>query len=408
MRAPTTPIPSGSRRPLRVALFTDADEFAGTERHILALAEGLREGGEAAVQIACLVPSALAERARESGLPIIAIQKRGMIDLPAIRILRKMLAAGELDLVHSHNGRSTFSAALAVACAQTGSCVATQHFLEPARLKSTGVKRMIRTVAHRWTNSRVNHVLAISEAVRDAMVSRRDAPPEKITVVPNGISEPPLDSMTSHEAIRAEFGIAKDAPLIVCVARIEREKDIPSLVAAMAIVAASDPEARCLIVGHGAQQAALSRQILDAGLERVVTLTGFRSNAMAFIRAADLFVLPSLAEPFGLVILEAMALGKPVVATAMGGPLEIVVSGETGVLVPPSAPGELADAIRRLLADPAARAAMGRNGRRRFEERFTAARAARETLLVYKRVLDAARKPDDLGQRGRPTAVAHP
>jgi glycosyltransferase involved in cell wall biosynthesis len=374
---------------LRVALFTDADVFAGTERHMLELAEQLRDSGEVDVRIACPVPSALAERARESGLPVLTIQKGGTLDVPAVRILAGMLASKELDLIHAHNGRTMLSSALAVAWGRAGACVATQHFLEPGRLQSKGLLRTLRTMAHHWTSGRIRHFVAISCAVRDAMPARHDAPAGKITVVPNGVSEPCLDAMPTPAEVRAEFGIASDAPLVVCVARLEPEKDVPSLVTAMALVAASNPEARCIVVGHGTQQAAVERQISEAGLGGAVNLAGFRQDAMAFIHAADLFVLPSLAEPFGLVILEAMALGKPVIATAMGGPLEIVVNGETGLLVKPSAPAELAGAIRTLLADPAAGAAMGRKGRLRFEKCFTAAKMAGDILGIYKQVLGA-------------------
>src|SRR5262249_34362936 len=114
---------------------------------------------------------------------------------------------------------------------------------------------------------------------------------------------------------------------------------------------------------------------------------GFRSDAQSILNASDLFVLPSMAEPFGLVILEAMALSKPVIATNAGGPKEIVVPGETGVLVPPSDSGALATAILNLLADPEGARVMGAAGGQRYLERYTAERMAKETLEVYREVL---------------------
>jgi glycosyltransferase involved in cell wall biosynthesis len=119
-----------------------------------------------------------------------------------------------------------------------------------------------------------------------------------------------------------------------------------------------------------------------------VRLLGFRTDALSLMWAADIFVLPSLAEPFGLVLLEAMSLGKPVVATSAGGPLEIVLAGETGLLVPPAQPHELALAINQLLADPEKAIEMGRKGLERYKERFTTERMARETVAVYRKVTE--------------------
>ena len=128
----------------------------------------------------------------------------------------------------------------------------------------------------------------------------------------------------------------------------------------------------------------LQGQIDAANLQNRVRLLGFRDDVHAVVAAADLFVLPSLAEPFGLVLLEAMALSRPVVATAAGGPLEIVAEPRTGRLVPPADAAALATAMREILADPDAAAATGRAGRLRFERHFTRRNMAEKTLGVYR------------------------
>ena len=115
-------------------------------------------------------------------------------------------------------------------------------------------------------------------------------------------------------------------------------------------------------------------------------MAGFRTDAHCLVKAANLFLLPSLAEPFGLVILEAMAFGKPVIATEAGGPKEIVEHLKTGLLVPPSDPQALSDSIIQLLSNQEIAAAMGEAGRKRFETHFTAERMTKETIEVYKRV----------------------
>lgn len=371
---------------LRVALFTDSDVFAGTERYMLDLGCALSELGVNAM-IACPTPSLLAERAAAEGLTVIPVPKAGLINRPAIKKFAELFQSGQLDILHANNGRTSLASALAVRQARTGRFVATQHFLDPEHVSHTGLKAMIFHAAHRWVSRYMAHCIAISEAARAGVLRRGEAPEQKVTTILNGIR--PLDpqKLSSPAQIRAELGIDHETPLIVCVARLEREKDVRSLIAAMTEVKAAFPDVRCVVAGQGAQQELLTAQIEQASLQGAIQLLGFRKDAQALIQAGDIFVLPSLAEPFGLVILEAMALGRPVIATDAGGPPEIVEEGVTGLLVPPSDPPALAAAIRRLLSDRKAAEAMGRGGQERFQARFTAARMAQDMLALYRRIL---------------------
>ena len=154
-------------------------------------------------------------------------------------------------------------------------------------------------------------------------------------------------------------------------------------------VAAACPAVQCVIAGEGSQKQSLEEEIRRAGLTDTVHLSGFRADAQAIIAAGDLFVMPSRAEPFGLVLLEAMALGRPIIATRAGGPMEIVADGATGLLTRAGDASALAAAIAALLDEPERRAAMGRCGRERYEKHFTADRMAREIAAIYRRVLRA-------------------
>ena len=177
---------------------------------------------------------------------------------------------------------------------------------------------------------------------------------------------------------------------MACVARLEPEKDVASLIAAFADVRRAFPDAVCVVAGEGRLQSQLQAQIGRIGLESVVRLLGHRADVLSIVAASDLFVLPSLAEPFGLAIVEAMALGKPVIATRAGGPCEIVVPEETGMLVPPADPSALAAAIRELLSDPARSRRMGEMGRQQFERLYSRKEMAEATLAVYSEALREA------------------
>ena len=175
-------IADNAARVPKVALFTDSDVFAGTERHVLDLAEGLRDLG-AFVQVACPSPAPLAEISRGREIPVLAIPKGGLMDWVAIRKLRALFRSGELDLVHAHNGRTALSSVLAKSWAGTGCCIFTQHFVEPGRLKCGRIQRGVKALVHRFVNRRIDRFIAISAAVRDAMVARVDSAPVPINNV---------------------------------------------------------------------------------------------------------------------------------------------------------------------------------------------------------------------------------
>lgn len=217
------------------------------------------------------------------------------------------------------------------------------------------------------------------------MLLRHEASSSQITVVPNGIVLPDFNSLTPTEEVRAYLKVKEDMPVVVCVARLEKEKDISTLIAAMDIVIKVKPTTRCFIAGEGMEKGSLSKQIDTLNLSRSVSLLGFVKDSLSLINAADLFVLPSLAEPFGLAVIEAMSLGKTVIATKVGGPIEIITE-ETGLLVPPSNPQHLAQAILCLLENHQNRIAMGKSGQVRVHQNYTARHMAQATASVYQKI----------------------
>lgn len=372
-------------RPLRVALFTDADVFAGTERHLIHLAQGLKVHG-IEVSVACPAGSPVATMAANGQMNVIRIEKCGLVDGIAIGTLSRHLRRGDLDIVHAHNGRTAFLSALARTLARRGRIIATQHFLKPAHTDRPGVAGRLSRTAHSWMNRTMDHFIAISEAAKAGMFSRSEVQAGKMTVVHNGIPVPDRRKLRPRPNIRAGLGIADNCPMIVCVARLEPEKDAATLVDAMVSVLKHITDAVCVIAGEGFQKAQLQTKIQELGLTSRIMLLGFVADTLSLVDAADVFVLPSLAEPFGLVLLEAMALAKPVIATQAGGPLEIVLDGKTGLLVPPSDPQTLSEAICAMLENPSLAQSMGREGEKRFHERFTLDRMVESTIEVYSKL----------------------
>ena len=371
---------------MKVALLTDSAAFAGTERHMLDLAHGLRELGIEA-ELVCPGQGEMAVRAREENLPVFGLESGGPRALAAINTLRGQLRSGRWDLIHAHNGRATLQAALARRLARRGGVVTTQHFIDPARTKRRGWRASLANRVHRWVDVRTDATVAISEAVKGALLARDATPPERVHVAINGVRDPAAARLSSPATIRAEQAVSAEQPLIVCVCRLEPEKSVETLVRAMPGVLGRFPDAVCLVGGAGSEQAKIAGEIERLGLGGSVRLLGFQKDPHSLMRAGTVFVLPSRAEPFGLALVEAMALGRPCVATRAGGPIEIIEEEVSGLLVPPDDPAAMALALQRLLADPSLRARLGAGARARYEEKFTLARMAQAIAAVYRAVV---------------------
>jgi len=232
------------------------------------------------------------------------------------------------------------------------------------------------------------HVIANSHAVAAHLPCR-----DRVTVVHNGIEVARFDPTLDGAPFRREHGIPSDAPVVGTVGRLRPWKGQDRFLRAMAQVAREVPEARFLVVGGAVfgvdddYPRQLRRLAADLGLTDRVIFTGHLEDVRPALAAMDVFVHAGDPEPFGLVNLEVMAMGKPVVAFAHGALSEIVINGETGVLVPPGDESTLAEAVLWLLRNPERRGTMGNAGRLRVTKHFTAERMSAEIGAVLHQLL---------------------
>lgn len=241
---------------------------------------------------------------------------------------------------------------------------------------------------------KVAHLLADSVIVNSAatgeMFQKQGA--RKSVVVHNAIDSSRLSVKSGGNDLGRELGINPNVQVIGTIGRIHPEKGLEYLIEALTIVRKEIPQIRLLVVGEAHNgDTAYARQIIDLvkrhELTDQVAFLGFRRDITEVLSTIDLLVVPALREPFGLVILEAMAWGKPVVATRAGGIPEIVVDGKTGILVSPRDPGALAASISRLLRDKELALRMGQAGRAHFENSFAMEKMMGKIQDVYENVL---------------------
>ena len=223
----------------------------------------------------------------------------------------------------------------------------------------------------RWANRLVNRLAdrmtAVAGAVRDHVHATEGCPLEKIVVIPNGIGAPVPARVDRADVLRVGAG----DQVIGTITRLVWKRGHEALLEAAAIVTRTEPSAKLLVVGDGPLRPALEEQAQRLGLNGAVRFLGAVPEAARLLPQFDVFVLSSLWEGMSNGLLEAMAAGRPVVATRVGGNPEVVVDGESGLLVPPKDPQALADAVLRLLRDRELAHRLGEAARRRIESQFT-------------------------------------
>jgi glycosyltransferase involved in cell wall biosynthesis len=240
----------------------------------------------------------------------------------------------------------------------------------------------------RWSLKRADGLVAISDYVAQSLVdSGHD--PARIQVVLNAIDPAAWRPGEGRQAVRQELSISADAPVVTTVSRLYPGKGPEDLVRCLPALRSKHPDIVLVVVGEeiipGYKQH-LCQVAQDLGVADAIRIVGFRSDIPDMMAAADVFAMASLAEPFGLVYLEAMAMRLPVVAYASGGTPEVVVDGITGLLSDPGDGGQLTANILSLLGNPMRRHQMGAAGRQRVESRFTTPRMAADVDALYKRV----------------------
>jgi glycosyltransferase involved in cell wall biosynthesis len=232
----------------------------------------------------------------------------------------------------------------------------------------------------------VDRAIAVSEAARAFLIGGKGYPAEKIVVVPNGRDLSTFRPGAGRDAFRKELGLDRTVPLVGVVGRLEAQKGHAYLLEAWPSVVAEFPDARLLVVGDGSLRPRLEARARELEVAGSVIFTGFRADVPRVLDTIDVLALPSLYEGMPLTAIEASAMGRPVVATAVDGTPEVIREARTGRLVPPADPVALSRAIRGVLRDPLGAQRMGRAGRDFVLDRFDLDRQVASTARVYREV----------------------
>ncbi|MET0376768.1 MAG: glycosyltransferase [Rhizorhabdus sp.] len=356
----------------RICLLTDSRDPSGVGAHMLALADGLGGTAPGADEIIFAAPagSGLLARAAAAGHAVKSIDS----DEAA---LAYWLAQARPDVLHVHagigwEGHGAMRAARAAGIA----AVRTEHL--PYLLTDSDQRE-----EHVRETQDARRLICVSEAVAQ---SYRDAgiAPELICTIPNGVTA--LEQGRPRDCLRAEWGLG-DVPVLLMAARFTAQKRHDLLLAALPLILAAHPGSVLLLAGDGPLMTTIAREVAARGLAASVRMLGARSDMAELLALTDLVVLPSAFEGLPLVVLEAMAAGRAVVAADAPGTAEAIANGITGILVP-AEPEAFAEAIIGLIGDPGRRAAMGAAGRERQAAQFSAGRMVADTRAVLREAAD--------------------
>lgn len=301
-------------------------------------------------------------------LPALTREVSPAKDLRALWQVFRLIKRERVTLVHTHTSKAGFLGRLAAWLARVPVVVHTPHghvFYGYYGRRLTALFVGLERLAARPTD----RIVVLTERGIEEHLARGIGRREQFRVIPSGVDLERIRlSARPYEIARSRLGVDSETHLIVGLGRLEPVKGFQLLVKALPAILSGVPSARLLLVGEGPLRAALVNDARALGVADRLTLAGAQREGAAFLAAADLVVVPSLNEGMGRVLVEAMALGRPVVATRVGGIPAVVVDGETGRLVAPDDPSALARAVNELLKDPGLRQRMGEAGRRRAEQ----------------------------------------
>jgi len=366
----------------RVVHIVKATGIHGTEKHLLTLLSGLKEKYHVFLIVLTEPKTPLKEYFRqlaENGISAYRVIIRSDLDPVCAWKIFQVIRKVKPVLVHTHLIHGDLYGTLTAGAAGVKPIVSTKHNDDAFRKN-----RFIRAL-NMAVNRRTSGMIAISEWVRKFITTVEDVPENKIRTVYYGLKDifPGSDTNIFREA----FGISQDAIVVGIIARLVVQKDHQTLIAAFARAYRKNSKLLLLITGDGKLKSDLKHQVKTAGLEKKVVFTGYRPDTEKVLSAIDIFVHPSRWEGFGLSILEAMIMAKPVIATNVSAIPELVRGNETGFLVPAGDTEALARSILDLAENAELRKTLGHCGRERWKNKFSADKMIAETENYYKELL---------------------
>ena len=371
---------------MRVIHIIKVTRISGAERHLLVLLKGLRDKGLDAQLIILVEPDTpmddMVAEAQANDIPIHRVVIRRDYDVNVIFALRTMLHDLQADIVHTHLIHADLFGLIAGKLAGVPRIIASRHNDDGFRYHP--IVRQVSRVLWWLTDGGI----AISDAIRDFTIEIEGASKNKIDRVRYGLPYlwiPDADIQVAKQALYQELALKNDVLILGMVCRLVEQKGIGYTLDAFKLLYTKFPTLHLVIAGDGELAGELLSYGRMLGISDRVHWLGWREDAQRVMSAMDIFLMPSLWEGFGLVLLEAMSKRIPIIASRVSAIPEVVQDGVTGILIPPQSAGDLSKAIIYLLEDHSLRKHMGLLGEDRLEQEFSVGKMVEQTLVVYRK-----------------------
>jgi len=372
-------------------LITDLD-IGGAEKALARTVIGL-DKRKYNPTVCCLRGRGLvAEEIESAGVKVTQLNMSNKFDLAAVFRLFRLLWEEKISIIHSYLYHANILGRVIGKVAQTPIIISSERSVilseEVVNKDTLEMGSRLRRLVNSLSMHLSGRVVTVSELVRETLIAASKIDPKRLVTIHNGVNLEDYQIDGDITAKKKGLGLETSASVIGAIGRLDRVKGAEYLLRAAAKVIFKTPDAAFLIVGDGSQREALEQLARSLGISHRVVFTGQRDDVPELLAVMDVLVLPSLYEGLPNAVLEAMAAGKPVIATPVGGTPEVVEDGITGLLVPPRDPEALAEAILALLQDRERAEAMGRAGRARVEKYFSVERMIAETEALYEELIE--------------------
>ncbi len=366
-------------------------EFGGGERFFAQLINRL-SGKRYKIMVACLPTVTFLEKIEGSGALVKSVDMRNRFNVKVILQLASLMKREKIDIVHSQGARADFFARIA------GRLAKVPFDISIVQMPVEGfdvalIKKFVYIVLNRFSERFVDRFIVVSDALEKIMIEKHGIEPQRVVKIYNGIEKDEYciedeEIARRRIAFRKESGLGKDVPIVGAIGRLVWQKGFEYFIEAIPDVLRKIPEAMFLIVGEGKLKDELNVKSKMLKLEDKIIFTGFRSDIKDILASVDAFAMPSLLEGLPMILLEAMAMMKPIVATKIEGIREVLENGLTGLLVSPKDPQVLSEAIVDLLIHKDKARQMGLTARKVVEERFGVNAMVQKVEGVYEELLN--------------------
>jgi glycosyltransferase involved in cell wall biosynthesis len=370
----------GQSRRIKLLQIIDSLNAAGAENVLLSLLSQLDQA-HYDITVTYFTPGPWVSRIAATGARLHRIRYYNRFDPLIWPQMLRIMRAEKPDIVHTHLFKSDLYGGLSAWLTHVPVRISTLHNADhwrKVRLLSLLARRIV---------SHYHAFVAVSPEVKNFVCQTTGLASHQIITIPNGVDVEAFAARDNREQTRQSLGILADAPVVGIVGRLEEQKGHSYFLQAVAQIISAVPKARFLVVGDGTLRTALEQQAEQLGVADHALFLGMRSDIPNLLSAMDILVFSSLWEGLPIALLEGMAARLPVVATRAGGMSSVVHDGQTGLLVSPADPDELADAITTLIQHPQLAHAMGTAGQQRVRTQYSEQAMVDQVTDLYERLL---------------------